>query len=46
MSASHEWLASIFMTLVLLHFLAALWHGWVKRDGLLRRMAWGRANSN
>jgi cytochrome b561 len=46
MSESHEWLASIFMTLVLLHFLAALWHGWVKRDGLLRRMAWGRADSN
>jgi cytochrome b561 len=32
------------MILVLLHFLAAVWHGWVKRDGLLRRMAWGRAN--
>jgi cytochrome b561 len=46
MSDSHEWLASIFMTLVLLHFLAALWHGWVKRDGLLRRMAWSRADSN
>ena len=44
MSESHEWLASLFMILVLLHFLAAVWHGWVKRDGLLRRMAWGRAN--
>ena len=46
MSDSHEWFASVFMTLVLLHFLAALWHTWVKRDGLLRRMAWGRADSN
>ena len=44
LSEVHELTATVFMALVALHFAAVLWHVWVKRDGLLRRMAWGRAN--
>jgi cytochrome b561 len=28
----------------MLHFAAVFWHMFVKRDGLLKRMTWGRAN--
>jgi len=38
----HEWTADVFMVLLALHILAAIWHQWVKRDGLLSRMGWRR----
>ena len=41
---AHETSADIFMCLLALHFAAVLWHMFVKRDGLIKRMTWGRAN--
>lgn len=38
----HAWLAYGLLALVLLHAGAALHHGWVRRDGLLARMGFGR----
>ncbi len=43
-SEAHELSAFIFMCLLLLHFAAVFWHMFVKRDGLIKRMAWGRAS--
>ncbi len=34
----HVWLSYAFMALISLHILAALWHQFVKRDGVLSRM--------
>jgi cytochrome b561 len=39
---SNAWLAYGLLALVLLHAGAALHHGWVRRDGLLARMGFGR----
>ena len=41
---AHEISADLFMCLLALHFAAVLWHMFVKRDGLLKRMTRGRAN--
>ncbi|NBW55162.1 MAG: cytochrome b [Betaproteobacteria bacterium] len=41
-SELHELAADVLMTLIALHVLAALWHQFVKRDGLLARMGWSR----
>jgi cytochrome b561 len=38
----HGYLAYAMATLVVMHVAAALQHHFVSRDGLLRRMAWGR----
>ncbi len=38
----HELSADVLMTLIALHVIAALWHQFVKRDGLLSRMGWRR----
>jgi cytochrome b561 len=38
----HEWTADVLMALLALHIVAALWHQFVKRDGLLARMGWSR----
>jgi len=41
-SEVHEWTADVLMALLALHIAAALWHQFVKRDGLLARMGWSR----
>ena len=46
LSEIHELFAIVFMGLVALHLAAVVWHVLVKRDGLLQRMAWGRAADN
>jgi cytochrome b561 len=38
----HEVSAFIMMIIIILHISAAVWHQWVKRDGLLSRMGWSR----
>lgn len=38
----HGVIAKLFIALISLHVLAALWHQFVRRDGLLRRMGFGR----
>ena len=38
----HEISADVLMILIALHVIAALWHQFVKRDGLLSRMGWRR----
>ncbi len=43
-SVAHEWLAWTMTALIALHIGAALHHGWVRRDGVVRRM-WPRAES-
>jgi cytochrome b561 len=42
LSTIHEITAFVFMILIILHVSAALWHQFVKRDGLLSRMGWRR----
>ena len=42
LSEVHEISAFVFMMLIILHVLAALWHQFVKRDSLLSRMGWRR----
>jgi cytochrome b561 len=37
----HGWIATILAILVGLHVLGALWHGLVRRDGVMRRMGFG-----
>jgi cytochrome b561 len=37
----HGWIALVLAILIGLHVLGALWHGLVKRDGVMRRMGWG-----
>jgi cytochrome b561 len=37
----HGWLAALLAALIALHVLGALWHGLVRRDGVMRRMGWG-----
>ncbi len=39
---AHGWIASILAIAIIAHVLAALYHQFVRRDGLLRRMAFGR----
>ena len=39
---AHFWLASVLVGFIVLHVLAALHHQLVQRDGLLRRMGFGR----
>jgi cytochrome b561 len=39
----HRWCWKVGGGILLLHLLAALWHQWVRRDGLLRRMWQGDA---
>lgn len=39
--AAHGVVAKLLMALIALHAAAALYHHFVKRDGLLSRMAWG-----
>jgi len=39
---AHGLLAQLLLVLVAIHVLAALWHHFVRRDGLLGRMAFGR----
>jgi cytochrome b561 len=41
-SEIHEVSAFIMMIIIILHISAAVWHQWVKRDGLLSRMGWSR----
>jgi cytochrome b561 len=41
-SEIHEVTAFVMMIIILLHIAAAVWHQWVKRDGLLSRMGWSR----
>ena len=41
-SEIHEVTAFVMMILIILHISAAVWHQWVKRDGLLSRMGWSR----
>ena len=38
----HAVAAKLLMALIVLHVAAALWHHAVRRDGLLRRMGFGR----
>ena len=35
----HEWVGNAIYFLVGLHVLGALWHQWIKKDGLMNRMA-------
>lgn len=45
--AAHGWLSAFLAMLILLHVAAALFHQFVRRDGLLSRMALGRrTNTN
>jgi len=37
--AAHTWLARALFAVVLLHLAAALYHAWVRRDGVFRTMA-------
>jgi len=37
----HGWIAASLAVLITLHVLGALWHGLVRRDGVMRRMGWG-----
>lgn len=39
---AHGLLARLLLALIAIHVLAALWHHFVRRDGLLGRMAFGR----
>jgi cytochrome b561 len=39
--AVHTILAKLLMAFILIHVLAALWHHYILRDGLLRRMGLG-----
>jgi cytochrome b561 len=41
-SEIHEVSAFVMMIIIILHISAAVWHQWVKRDGLLSRMGWRR----
>jgi cytochrome b561 len=41
-STIHEVTAFVMMIIIILHISAAVWHQWVKRDGLLSRMGWSR----
>ena len=41
-STIHEVTAFLMMIVIILHISAAVWHQWVKRDGLLSRMGWSR----
>ena len=38
---AHGWIASVLAILIGLHVLGALWHGLVRRDGVIRRMGFG-----
>lgn len=38
---AHEWGAALLVALIALHVAAALYHQFVKKDGLLRRMGYG-----
>ena len=38
---AHGWIASVLAILITLHVLGALWHGLVRRDGVMRRMGFG-----
>jgi cytochrome b561 len=38
---AHGYIAAILAALILLHFLAALYHQFVRQDGLFRRMGFG-----
>lgn len=40
---AHSTLALVLVALIALHIVAALWHQFVRKDGLLRRMSLGRA---
>ncbi len=37
--AAHTWLARALLAVILLHLAAALYHAWVRRDGVYRTMA-------
>jgi cytochrome b561 len=39
---AHGWLAALLASLIVLHVAAAVYHQVVRKDGLLRRMAFGR----
>jgi cytochrome b561 len=39
---AHFWLATLLLGFIILHVGAALHHQFVRRDGLLRRMGFGR----
>lgn len=41
--AVHGVIGTILISLVFLHALAALWHQFVRKDGLMRRMGFGRS---
>ena len=41
-STIHEVTAFVMMIIIILHISAAVWHQWVKRDGVLSRMGWSR----
>jgi cytochrome b561 len=41
MRVLHAIAAKLLVALIVLHIAAALWHQFVRRDGLLRRMGFG-----
>ena len=42
---AHGLIANILMVLVILHIAAFAWHQWIKKDGLFRRMWFGKRDS-
>lgn len=40
--AAHAWLARALLAVILLHLAAALYHAWIRRDGVFASMASGR----
>lgn len=42
---AHGMLANILMALIVLHVAAFAWHQWIKKDGLFRRMWFGKRDS-
>jgi cytochrome b561 len=38
-------IVTVLVVLIVLHFAAALWHHFVRKDGLLRRMWFGRRST-
>lgn len=39
---AHGWIAKGIAALVVVHVLGAIYHQWVRKDGLMARMGWGR----
>lgn len=43
--AAHAWLARALLAVILLHLAAALYHAWIRRDGVFASMAGGRGGA-